>query len=312
MSMKCEDVRPLIAALVYEELDEADATAVQEHLEGCVSCRQRLFAYGEVRKDLREWQPAAAPAGITFIGMPPAQSASGGSWWLRGLAVAASFILGLMLTAAFVNLEINSTPGGWTVSTSLWGRQQAVPVAAEPGTQPRTQPETQPAARPFEPSANLADSPAQLRPVSLLELDQEELNTWFDRRFDGRFDTQLGSRGGTPASGTAATNRLTDEQRDQLESILADRFALEGGQQTQIFQDLLAVSESRQRQEFFATLAGLYESLEAERRDALMIMASEFGLAQADTGQRLDLANARIEYLLTQVGSRSPEREPEQ
>ena len=79
MSMKCEDVRQLIAALVYEELDEVDAATVQEHLEGCVSCRQRLFAYGEVRKDLQEWQPASAPAGTTFIGMPlTARSASGG------------------------------------------------------------------------------------------------------------------------------------------------------------------------------------------------------------------------------------------
>ena len=213
-----------------------------------------------------------------------------------------------MLTAAFVNLQISSTPDGWTVSTSLWGRQQAVPVAAESGAQPGTKP----AARPFEPFANLADSPAQVRPVSLGELDQDELNTWFDRRFDGRFDSQLGSRGGLPASSTAATNSLTDEQRNQVESIFANRFALEGGQQNQILQDVLAASESRQRQEFFATLAGLYESLEAERRDALMILANEVGLAQANTGQRLDLANARIEYLLRQVGSQSPEREQEQ
>jgi hypothetical protein len=70
-----------------------------------------------------------------------------------------------------------------------------------------------------------------------------------------------------------------------------------------MFGNMLAASEARQREEFNATLASLYENLEAEREDALYMLVSELGLLQLDTDQRLQRTDSRIDYLMNQVAA---------
>ncbi len=294
MSNNCEEIRPLLAELIYEEVDAPTAKVVYGHLAECVACRQRYAAFRNVRADLQEWQPTGVPAGTTFIGMPAgAQTASTGSMWLRGLAVAATFIFGLVLTAAAVNLQISSDADGWTMSTSLWGRAAvSEPVAQQ---QPTATPESVP-----------ADPGSTVRPVSLDDMDPQELESWLD--------AALTSRGMVPADqitaqpvAQPASDTLSPAQIQQVNSLMADRFIERDNEERYMFGSMLAVSEARQREEFNATLTSLYESLEAEREDALYMLVSELGLLQLDTDQRMQRTDSQIDYLMNQVNSQ-PER----
>ena len=116
MSKHCEDIRPLIAELVYGELDTEVAEEVREHLGTCLSCRRHQMAFQAVRKDLQEWDPEVAhePQGITFIA--PGAHVATPIWRSRifqGLAAAAAFFFAAFLMAAVVNLQVESGPDGW-------------------------------------------------------------------------------------------------------------------------------------------------------------------------------------------------------
>ena len=288
MRETCEEIRPLLAELIYEEVDAPTAKVIYGHLEECAACRQRYAAFRNVRADLQEWQPVGVPAGTTFIGMPAgAQKALSGSSWLRGLAVAATFIFGLVLTAAAVNLQISSDAAGWTMSTSLWGSA----ATSEPVAQ------QQPAATPE--SLAPANPGSTVRPVSLSDMDPQELESWLD--------AALTSRGMVPATQIAtqpAADSLSPAQIRQVNSLMADRFNERDNEERYMFGNMLAASESRQREEFTATLASLYEHLEAEQEDALYMLVSELGLLQLDTDQRLQRTDSKVDYLMNQVDSR--------
>ncbi len=293
MSMNCEDIRPLLAELIYEEVDAPTAKVIYGHLEECTACRQHYAAFRNVRADLQEWQPVGVPAGTTFIGMPAsAQKASTGSMWLRGLAVAATFIFGLVLTAAAVNLQISSDAEGWTMSTSLWGGDAASAPAAQ--QQPAATPET------LSPS----DPGSAVRPVSLNDLDPQELESWLDAALTSRGMVPTAQAPQvTPVAAMPASDSLSPAQIQQVNSLMAERFNARDNEERYMFGSMLAASETRQREEFNATLTSLYESLEAEREDALYMLVSELGLLQLDTDQRLQRTDSQIDYLMNQVNS---------
>jgi len=287
MSDNCEGIRPLLAELIYEEVDASTAKVIYGHLEECAACRQRYASFRNVRADLQEWQPVGVPAGTTFIGMPAsAQKASTGSLWLRGLAVAATFIFGLVLTAAAVNLQISNDADGWTMSTSLWGSAATgEPVAQQ---QPAATPES---LAPVNPGSTV-------RPVSLSDMDPQELESWLDAALTSRGMVQATQIATVPAS-----NNLSPAQIQQVNSLMADRFNERNNEERYMFSNMLTASESRQREEFNATLTSLYEHLEAEQEDALYMLVSELGLLQLDTDQRLQHTDSKVDYLMNQVDS---------
>jgi hypothetical protein len=294
MSKNCEDIRPLLAELIYEEVDAPTAKVIYGHLEECPACRQRYAAFRNVRADLKEWQPSGAPAGTTFIGVgPAARSSWGKSWWTRGLAVAAMFLFGLVLTAAAVNLQVSSDADGWTISTTLWGRA-AAPASQVAEQQIAATPDTLAATDPTERGT-------PVRNVSLDDMDPQELESWLD--------AALSSRGIAPASQAGqitaqpAADSLSPTQIEQVNSLMAQRFNERDNEERYMFGNMLAASEARQREEFNATLASLYENLEAEREDALYMLVSELGLLQLDTDQRLQRTDSAIDYLMNQVAS---------
>ncbi len=289
MSTHCEEVRPLLAELVYGEVDPDVADTVREHLGSCLSCRRYQKAFEAVRGDLQEWQPAAeATRGITFIA-PATTPRIWSSGVLRGLAVAASFVFGVFLMAAVTNLQIQSNADGWTLSTSLWD----TPAATSP-QQIATQ------AQPAEtPAINTPG--VQARPVSLQDFDQGELQGWFNE--------QVAARGLTPVAATAPPVNLTDAQWQQVSTLVQDRLESRDTQHEEFLRDLIAASETRQYEQFVFTLASLYDNMEAEHGDELFEMANQLGIWQVDTERRLQQANSRIDTLVTQVSSRN--REPE-
>ncbi len=287
MSMRCEEVRPLLAELVYEEVEPAVAEKIREHLGTCLPCRRHQNAFLAVRTDLQEWKPAeeSVPHGMTFIAPTPKPAPP--IWHSRifqGLAAAAGFMFLAVLTAAATNMQVASGPDGWTVSTSFG--------------QPAVQPEPEPL---------------------VVSLDQiPKLDEWFDARLESQFGSQLKSGGVVTLASMPTQQFLTDGQVQDmsrrvaamLDSTLAER-DLELGTRFENMEYLVESSLEQQTNNFFYATRDLVDDLEAEHRDQVFELGQEFGNVYSDTNRRLMEANLRIDNLentLAAFTSRSPEQ----
>ncbi|MEZ5319899.1 MAG: anti-sigma factor [Vicinamibacterales bacterium] len=96
--MTCEDARPLVSALVDDELPGADAAAVRAHVETCAGCRGLLQDLQRIRDTARSLGPIPPPehlwlevAGQVRLGQDggraPARDHSA-TWQWAGLAAA--------------------------------------------------------------------------------------------------------------------------------------------------------------------------------------------------------------------------------
>ncbi len=291
MSMRCEDVRPLLAELVYEEIDPALSEKIREHLGACLSCRRHQMAFMAVRSDLQEWKPAeeSVPHSMTFIA-PGVATTTTPIWHSRlfqGLAAAAGFMFVAVLTAAAVNLQVQSGPDGWTMSTSL-GQPQSEQPAQEPA--PLT--------------------------VSLDQING--LDAWFDARLDNQFGNRLNDGGVVTLASMPTQQFFTDGQVQEmnrrvagmLDSTLAER-DLEIGAKLENLEYYVESSLEAQTSNFYYTTANLLDNMEAEYRDQVFELSQQFGNVYADTDRRLAQANFRIDNLentFAAAASRSPEQ----
>ena len=286
MSMHCEDVRPLLAELVYDEADPGLAEQLREHLSTCLSCRRHQMAFLAVRQDLQEWQPneEAVPSGMTFLA--PGTHPATPIWHSRifqGLAAAAGFMFVAVLTAAAVNLQVQSGPDGWAVSTTL-GQPQ-----------------------PFEPP-----------PVSLDQISN--LDAWFDTRLDDQLGSRLADGGVVTLASMPTQQFLTDGQVQQmtsrvaamLDTSLAERDLELDTTFDNRFENLqLYVDDSLELQNtsFFYNIANLVDTMQADHRDEIFEIDQQFGVLFADTDRKLMQANLRIDNLeMSLAAARSPEQ----
>ena len=303
---KCEDIRPLLAELVYGEVDPDATEMVKEHLGSCLPCRRYQMAFEAVREDLQEWTPAAADGsrGITFI--TPAAHARPSIFSrpaVRGLAVAASFVLGVFLMAAAVNLQIHSNASGWSVSTSLWSTPAPAVEPASVGSLPQQEAAT---AIPQAGRANtvpptLTDSgqpPA--RRVGFEQLEPE-LETWLD--------SQLDTRGVVHQSGLPSFDQLTPSQQREVLRMVADELAQSESLYGVYIHDEISASERRVMEQVVATIATLYQSMEAENDDELYLLRSELAVMHFGTDQQLQQAHERIDQLMALVRAREREEQ---
>lgn len=286
MSMRCEDVRPLLAELVYEEADAGLAEQLREHLSTCLSCRRHQMAFMAVRQDLQEWQPAeeAVPSGMTFIA--PGAHRAAPIWHSRifqGLAAAAGFMFVAVLTAAAVNVQVQSGPDGWAVSTTL-GQPQ-----------------------PFEPP-----------PVSLDQIS--DLDAWFDTRLDNQLGNRLTDRGVVTLANMPTQQFLTDGQVQQMTSRVADmldtslaerdlELDTKYGTRFENMQLYVDVGLDGQSTAFYYTVANLVDRMQADHQDEIFEIGQQFGNLSADIDRKVAQANYRIDSLeMSLVASRSPEQ----
>lgn len=310
MSKNCDNIRQLLVELEYGELDAMDATAVRSHLQHCAACSERQAAYHAVRGDLQAWNDIEdSPSRVAFVAMrpepAPRRSLHG---WTRVLATAASFLLGLLLAAAFVNLEVSTSADGWHVSTSLFPRPQQ---AAEPETRAGGTPATPvggprvgsvpvQGATPVQNggqngSGMLGGNTMQGTGLAMTEADLEK---WLDSRLQAR---------GLRAGGTMPVGTLSPEQ---LAPILDDLIAEREARLRSLMQDIVLASEQRQRLEVDEALAGLYQTFDAQRANDLVFLAGEMGLLQESTGMELQRTNAAIDYLITRAAQGGARQEP--
>ncbi len=284
MSMRCEDVRPLLAELVYEEVDPRLAEELREHLGTCLSCRRHQMAFLAVRKDLNEWKPAedTASSGITFIA--PGAHLTTPIWHSRlfqGLAIAASFMFGAFLIAAVVNLQVQSGPDGWVLSTSF--SDQTLEIS--------------------EPAPETPD----FVPVDkILELD-----SWLEGELSAlgvAYTASLPSNEElTPPQMRLVSRRSAEITADLIGQVIAERDA----QHEDFLRQLVATSLDQHSADFSSIFVNVIDELEARRVDAIVGLWTEF----YDTRRRVDEANYRIDTLdnlVTQVAAPIERRNPEQ
>jgi len=289
MSMRCEDVRPLLAELVYEEVDPGVAEKLREHLGTCLSCRRHQMAFEAVRRDLQEWQPAEqTPSRVMAFIAPGSHSTP--IWHSRvfqGLAAAAGFVFVAVLTAAAVNLQVQSGPDGWALSTSF-GASEGFEQAAPP----------------------------------LVALDQiPELDGWFDARLDQTLGTQLQDRGVVTLASLPQQQFFTDGQVAELNrrigGVLDERFAERddqlGQRLTSEFDNVRYWVDSNfdvQQNQFFVAVASLVDDLEAKHSDQIFQLTTQYAGLYAETDRKLVDANFRIDNLEMTIAA--PTRRPEQ
>jgi len=112
MSENSKELRELLIELEYGELDELEAAQVQDRIDADPSMKAMQAAFRAVRAEMRaEDEIEVRPARIAFVAMPGQASTSHWSTLWKGLAVAASFVFGLLLAAAAVN-----TAGLWPIT----------------------------------------------------------------------------------------------------------------------------------------------------------------------------------------------------
>lgn len=316
MVKNCEDICQLLVELEYEELGAADAAEVRAHLQECSVCRERREAYRVVRRDLREWDLVApAPSRVAFVTMAAPQPAAKpeqrwlGTRWNRIAAIAASFVLGLFLTAAVMNLEIHSDADGWSISTGILPSSRGAvttPVAAgqqDPGQDSAEGPTTTPAEQRVPGALTVAaDDPGDSSPSPFAEMSRDDFLIWLEGSLAAR---------GVMLVSTGAGRGLDDTDRAAVVSIV--RGVLDdydaGFQQT--LDDTMVARESRQQQQFAAALAEVYQTFQTQRANDLAVVTDQLGLMQQETGQELQLTNAALDYLYTQVATRADDRRPD-
>lgn len=279
----CEDFRELLVELAYGEIEAVDASRLERHLESCAPCAERRRAFQGVRDDLRASENAVppAPSRVTFVVMPGA-AATGvpRSPWTRGLAAAASFVLGFLLIGALVNLELSHDAAGWSLRTSLLPRPAPVSEA-----EPAATGEPAPASGPVDRVGGTA--PRVGIPVS-------GTNGPFRVMSQSERERLLGLRGAS-VSETPPTSLRPEQLQPIIDELVRERDA----RLRSFFQDMLANAESRQREQVESALTGLLQSFDAQRTNDLLFFAGELTQLQQATGLELQQANAAIDYLIS-------------
>jgi len=292
MSMRCEEVRPLLAELVYEEVGPEVAEKLREHLGTCLSCRRQQMAFEAVRQDLQEWQPAAQAPSATTTFIAPGMHAHTPIWHSRifqGLAAAASFVFVALLTAAAVNLQVQTGPDGWALSTSF-GQSDAF---AEP-----------------EPP--------------LVALEQiPELERWFDTRFEQQLGGQLDARGVVTLASMPQQDFFTPEQvkelNDRFAVVLDERFE---EHDTQIGSQMATELDNvrfyvdtaldQQSTAFYYHVANFADQVESSHRDQLYDVTQQYSTMYADAERRIIENQFRIDNIDNLLSLAAPSRSPEQ
>jgi hypothetical protein len=291
MSSHCEYIRPLLAELVYGEVDTDVAEEIREHLGSCLPCRRHQKAYMAVREELQRWQPAHEhiPHGTTFIAPGPHTVVPlWRSRWVQGLAIAAGFFSIAFLMAAAVNLELRSAADGWTLTTSLWNAPAMAAATI--------------------PALGTAAEPAAPEPQEPLTVSVEQIlgiEAWLEQ--------QLAERAYVTAE-QLGTIELTEPQVRQVSGLLAAESETSDARHERRLGELVSAYDARMREFVTYNLASLHDDLQSRQSVAHSDIVSLVDLLQVDTRRRFEQTESRIDYLGNLVTAAAPagrEHEPE-
>lgn len=122
------DREQTLIAYVYDDIDPAERTAFDAHLETCARCRHDLDALGGVRRQLARWSPPEPNFGVRN---PHSSIRASRSWWrdVPGWAQVAAALLFLGVAAGVANLDVRYDRGGLSIRTG-WSKTTAGNAAA--------------------------------------------------------------------------------------------------------------------------------------------------------------------------------------
>jgi hypothetical protein len=134
MQFTCDDKQTLIAYL-YGEIEPAARKVVDEHLAQCRACAAEVTALGGVRSELGLWVPPHVELDFAIVKKSELASSNvlrPARWWntVPVWAQAAAAVFVLAAAAAIANVQVQSGPEGFSVSTG-WMRPQ-LPAVSEP------------------------------------------------------------------------------------------------------------------------------------------------------------------------------------
>jgi hypothetical protein len=137
MIMMCDN-KELLIGFVYDELDDLQRNAVEQHVASCAACRDEAAELRRMRHHLAAWTPPERDLGFQIVrGTPapvtapvaPSRFRMSPAW---GLAAAA--VLVLAAASAIANVDVRYDNNGLVVRTG-WGRattsaETSVPAVA--------------------------------------------------------------------------------------------------------------------------------------------------------------------------------------
>ena len=134
--MKCHDIPELLAGLLYGELDDQTARAVEDHLAHCAACRAEWEALKATTQVLDQWEDLAPDRKHLFIeeniswteGIKAFFTAHA---WPRKLALGIPLAgVALLLLLSIVNFEAEYKQGQWRIAFGLRAKTGATSEVA--------------------------------------------------------------------------------------------------------------------------------------------------------------------------------------
>ncbi len=319
MSGDHQDLQELLVELEYGELDVADREAAQARIDEHPELVRMQQAFRAVREDLSAWDEIEGqPARIAFVTMPGEGRSTGTVFgggttfgWMKGAAMAASFVFGILLAAAFASTSLTRTETGWTFSTGF--SRAAAPSPAEPSPTERSpaQPGSQPTAansigNPSAGQASLGQVPVGTVPSGSVPSGPSSNSPVGSSPVMGTVS------GGMSVSGGQAQPFRMSRRQFGIDPMLVGAAGDREQQLRALVREMVTAAEQRQRQQMDSLLTDLYQTFDTQRTSDLSVVFDELGLLRSSTGLELQRTNEVIDFLVTRMGSDLEVQVPEQ
>lgn len=302
MSGDRDDLRELLIELEYGELDAAEREAAQKRIDEHPDLMRMQQAFRAVHDDLADWEEIEGqPARIAFVTMPGEISTNAISTfgWMKGGAVAASFVLGILLAAAFASTSLTRTDTGWTFSTGLSRANASLP--AEQISQPTA-------------STSVGSSVAGQAQTGQASVGRVSAGPVSSTSVGGA--SVGGAVVSSPAVGRSAGGQAQPFRMSRsqfgIDPLLIGAPADRERQLRILVREMVAAAEQRQQQQMDSLLTDLYQTFDTQRTSDLSVVFDELGLLRSSTGLELQHANEVIDFLVTRIGGDMEPQAPEQ
>ena len=225
-----------LVAYVYGELDGADRDRMDAHLQTCADCREELAGLRSVRVELAAWTPPQPEFGFHVVReRKPTWQAR----WMPAFGLAAAAVLLLAVAAAIANLDVTIGGDGLHVRTGR-ARSDAALASAAPGAPAATT------------AATPAATPAAAPQAPRLQAAAPQLSADDVRKLYAALDARVRQLETAPR--TSAVQAAAIKSAQPSDEVLWQRV-----------RDLLAQSESRQKQELALRIAQVIRDVDAQR-----------------------------------------------
>jgi hypothetical protein len=131
--MTCDEIKILLMAFLYNEIEPESEQFVRTHVQNCSACRAEYEALSRTSLTLKAWENEEPRLHLVFL---PERKSWLSAWqdklfpsrapiWGKLAGLAAGIAMGVLFVSALLNTEISFNNGNFTYRTSLLPRQSA-------------------------------------------------------------------------------------------------------------------------------------------------------------------------------------------